>query len=358
MRAMLIALLVATPALAKNSISDELSVNSTEATSENPRAGNVADALDATFQLNERFSLTAGAMLTLEGQTPAATAGAFGASGSAVTLFSLGLDWDANDHVSTGVTLDFSPASDQRSGTVLTIQDAKGGTSSVNALLGTHSRQAAVAFDVGYDTAGESDLEWAFTAGATFSEYDETQNVVAARTKGTGGKPADFDLKGYCASHACSKALRSALQAQSATLDSLRLSLEATATLGTDTDLSLTGDTYLYAQDPAAVGIFSVGVAGRQTISGGNGVPIAPLRFLVKPEAVHRFGDFSAKLWVQGGQYVAEAGGSTQGVGTRLQYKVTRDLRFWLTLSGQKDVDSAGQESKSGAVALGARYSY
>lgn len=359
MRFVLIVLLVAAPALAKNDISNEVSLNSTQSTSANPRAGYVADSLAADFELNEHFSLSAGAVLTLEGQTPAASKGAFGASSSAVTLFSAGLEWAPDDHLTSGLTFDFSPQSDQKSGTVLNIQGDKGATVPVNALLGTHSGQSALGLDLGYDTAGDSDLEWAFTAGATFSRYDETQTIEQIKFKDT-GRPADrAQLSAYCNTNPspCSKALRSVLKAQPARLDALRASLEATATIALDTDVSLSGDYYFYAQDPTAAGIFSVGATGRQ-ITGGNGVPIAPLQFLVKPEVLHRFGDFSARVWIQAGQYVAEAGGGSQGIGTRLQYKLTKDFKMWLTLSGQKDTDANQQESKSGGVALGARYSY
>src|SRR2546426_5238154 len=66
-------------------------------------------------------------------------------------------------------------------------------------------------------------------------------------------------------------------------------------------------------------------------------------------------GDFSARLWVEAGEYVAGTGDSTAGIGTRFQYRFTKAFRAWLTLAGQRDVDSGGHVTRSGSVAAGAR---
>src|SRR2546426_10553858 len=66
-------------------------------------------------------------------------------------------------------------------------------------------------------------------------------------------------------------------------------------------------------------------------------------------------GDFSARLWVEAGEYVAGTGDSTAGVGTRFQYRFTKAFRAWLTLAGQRDVDSGGHVTRSGSIAAGAR---
>ena len=143
------------------------------------------------------------------------------------------------------------------------------------------------------------------------------------------------------------------------TPDSLRFarfSAAATATLSVDTDLTLGADYYAYLDDPTQVGIWSVGAAGLMTI--GGGVPVAPVRYLVRPEVAHRFGDFSARLWVQGGHYVESAGGVTGGAGLKLQYKFGKTFRMWLTFSGQTDTADDGTSSRSGTVALGGGYRF
>lgn len=362
-RVLVSVLLLSLPALASSSISDELSLGSTQSTQENPRAGSVSDALNGVYELNDQFSISGGAVLTLEGQTPAAARGQFPTSGSAITLFSLGLDWDPNDHVSSGVAVDFSPESTQQVGTQLTVTDANGVIQPLNARLIARSANSALAFDLGYDTAGESNLEWSVNGSVTGSHYTTTQNIDAIVLRDKGGAYKRENLVAYCDAHrtgkgACSAALRQVLKDQEATLDSLRTSLSVTSTLYTDTDVTLGGDFYTYSQDPATVGIFSVGAAGKQNISGGNGVPIAPLRYTVRPEVAHRFGDLSVKLWVQAGEYASGTAQTTSGLGGKVQYKFTKAFKMWVAASGQRDVDATGIGSTAGNFSLGAGYRF
>src|SRR5437868_2921976 len=67
-------------------------------------------------------------------------------------------------------------------------------------------------------------------------------------------------------------------------------------------------------------------------------------------------GDFSAKLWVEAGKYVAGTGQSTAGAGLKLQYKFTKTFRSWAEVSGQRDVDQSDQITRSAAFAAGAAY--
>ena len=351
-------LLLATslPARASN-VTNELSVARTESTPDNPRAGNVSDSLHATFNVSDQWSFSVGGAVTLEGQTAAAQQGAFGSSGGTVTRLSAGLDWDKDDHLSFGTTVDFSPQSTQNSGTQVSFTDAQGRSIAANGLLKATASQASLAFDVGYDTAGDSDLEWSFGASVTGNHFDSVQNVAEVRTA-SGAIITKQQLKDSCQKGKCAKGLLGALRETPATLNSAELSLTGTATLSQDTDLALGVDYYGYSEDPTQIGYFSVASAGRTTISGGNGIPIAPLRFVVRPDVEHRFGAFSAKLWVQAGQYVASTGQSTTGAGLKLQYKLSKAFRLWLTLSGQRDVSEDGSDSKSGSTALGAGYRF
>src|SRR5437764_469214 len=96
-RALAFAVLAASAASAGN-VSDELSVARTEEAQGNPRPGNVADVLNANFALGEAWTFNAGALITLEGRTPATDRASFPSSGGIVGLFTLGLDFDASDH--------------------------------------------------------------------------------------------------------------------------------------------------------------------------------------------------------------------------------------------------------------------
>jgi hypothetical protein len=93
-------------------------------------------------------------------------------------------------------------------------------------------------------------------------------------------------------------------------------------------------------------------------IAGAGGVPIAPLRYLVRPELVQRMGDFSLRLSAQLGRYVAGAGQTTRGAGARLQYKLTKAFKMWASASGQRDVDSEGNISYSTTFAFGLGYRF
>ncbi|MGZ6123811.1 MAG: hypothetical protein ACXWLR_02570, partial [Myxococcales bacterium] len=99
-----------------------------------------------------------------------------------------------------------------------------------------------------------------------------------------------------------------------------------------------------------------IGYFGVASLGQGAGLPIAPLRYLVRPEVLHRFGDFSAKLWLQTGEYVAGTGQSTAAVGLKLQYRFSKAFRAWVTASGQRDVDAADSVSRFGTISTGAGY--
>jgi hypothetical protein len=145
--------------------------------------------------------------------------------------------------------------------------------------------------------------------------------------------------------------VQSQLQGSSASLDFERLSASVLATLFVDTDVSLSGDYYLYNQDPAAFFVPNQVLAGRSPL-----VPIAPLQYLLRPEVLHRFGAFSARLWVQAGEYARGTGYGTVGMGTKLQYRFSKALRLWVTASGQRDVDYTHQATFSGTVSAGVGY--
>src|SRR2546425_78511 len=235
---------------------------------------------------------------------------------------------------------------------------ADGSETAADALVRSQTSQAGGTFNVSWETTGNSALEWSYGAGVEYSHYDVDQNVSRVRlADGTTVTSATLrqDTTAYCQAHPlirnCGQALLTALRATPVTLDSERLSANLTATVFTNTDVTLSGDYYVYEQNPAQVGFFTLVAAGRAA-----GVPIAPLRYQVRPEVVERFGDFSAKLWVEAGQYVAGTGQGTAGAGLKLQYKFTKTFRSWAEVSGQRDVDQSDQISRSAAFAAGAAY--
>src|SRR4051794_18470736 len=103
-----IAVFVAAPAFASE-VSNEVSAARSQQTDANPRAGSFADILNASFDLGEKWSLNAGAMLTVESGT--SQSGSFAKSNTPVTLFSLGIDYEVSDHWTAGLGLEWSPKS-------------------------------------------------------------------------------------------------------------------------------------------------------------------------------------------------------------------------------------------------------
>ena len=344
------AVLAASAARASN-VSDQLSVNDTQATATNPRSGNVSDNLALDLDLNDQWSVNLGGTVTAEQATPAAARGQFGTSGSVLTMISAGVDWDASDHWSFGLDLDYAPQSTQDVGTEIAV-----GTATGQALVQSKTSQLDAGLDVSYDTAGESNLEWYFSAGLSATHQGIDQQILRAHV----GTLTLADIKRLCASQPKRPVCKALLNSQaSVSLDSGKLSLGATATAWRDTDLTLSGDFYHYQQDPASVAYPSLALAHL-----GVGIPIAPLTYLLRFEVAHRFGDLQAKVWLQGGKYAAGTGAdSTKGIGVKVQYKLTRTFKMWVAASGQSDLAEPDpslptEESKSSTIALGAQYRF
>lgn len=354
-----LALGLAASAARANSITDEVGVATTTTTPQNPRAGSISNNLAATFELSERVSFLAGLALTAAGAVPPPQGSPFASSSSTVAAFSAGLDFDASENVSLGLGLDFSPTSTQYSSSQITFRDNTTGNQTVaNDQLRTISSNSSLDLTASYDSAGESDLEWGLNAGVAGNHYETDQRIVRLQTE-RGGVVTTQQVEASCqASGKCSQALLSALRQKPASIDSLKLSGGAMITAFRNTDLSFSVDYYGYNQDPTTAGYFSVGAAGRTSVSGGNGIPIAPLHFLTRSEIGHRWGDLSGKLWFTAGHYVDQTGQATRGAGARLQYKFTKSFRMWASASGQRDTDETGRATDSANYALGAGYKF
>ena len=347
-RAAALAILTATAAQA-SSITSELILNSTQATDANPQSGTLTNALNGSFDLNDAWTLNAGLALTLEGQNAAASQ--FGQGGSVVTLLTGGADWSPNQNLTLGTNLVVSPRSTQFAGTEVTFDAASGGQQTGDALVRSQISQVGAGADVSWDSLGFSDFEWSLDLGIDYSHYDDDQGISEIRV-GSRTETADT-LRADCQSHPrrCNQSLLTALRNTPVQQDFERISASATATVYRDTDLTLSADGYLYQQDPAGVGYFGLASTGR-----GAELPIAPLRYLLRPEALHRFGEFSARLWLEAGQYVAGTGQGTAGIGTRLQYRFSKAWRGWVKLAAHRDVDEAGNAIRSGTVSAGVGY--
>ena len=361
MRLGALGILIVTAAAARASdVREDATVNTIQPTAANPRSSSFTDSLNGTIDLSSRWVLDLGASLTLQGRTPASERGQFPESGSVVALFTSGVEWTATDNLTLGTELQASPRSTQFAGTTVALRQANGSETSADVLLRSQTSQVGASLNLSWDSTGESDLEWSYGATLDYTHYGIEQGVPLVRlADGTTVSSTTLrqETVAYCQAHprvaGCGQALLTALAGTPATLDSARVSADVTATVFATTDLTLSAAWYFYGGDPSQVGYFSLVAAGRSA-----GIPIAPLQYEVRPEAVHRFGDFSARLWLQAGQYVQGTGQSTAGAGLKLQYKFTRALRSWLAVSGQRDVDQTDQVTRTVSTSAGAAWRF
>jgi hypothetical protein len=355
-----LALCLAAFAARANSLTEEIGMGTTATTPQNPRSGNLTNNLGAAFDLSEHVVLQTGLSLMLSDATPRPAGSPFPNSPSSlIASFSGGLDFEASENVTLSVGVDVSPANTVLSPSQITFRDnSTGALVLANDQLRTKSSNGALDVMVSYDSAGDSNLEWGFSTGLTANHYDTDQSIVRLQTD-NGQVYTTQQVEASCqVSGKCSRALLSALRAKPGSLDSLKFSAGGLITAFQDTDLSVYVDYYGYQQDPATAGYFSVGAAGRTSVSGGSGIPIAPLHFLTRTELAHRFGDFSAKVWVTAGHYMDQTGQTTRGIGTKLQYKFTKAFRLWASLGVQRDTDETGLATNSTNMALGVGYRF
>lgn len=342
------------------SASNELSGSSSSAPGYTTSFRTVSDAVMASLDLSEQWSVTFGAMLTVEGPQPPAAGSPFETKAGAVPWFTAGVDYDLGDHWTFGATLDASPSTTRRIPTqlVLTTTGPRGAVIQVpiDALLRSANSSLAGGLSAGWDSAGDSDLELGFTASATASHLSSDQALEKLQREIDGTVVTREQAIALCnaAPKSCPRGLLATLAQQQYALDALRLSATGTLTILDDTDVTLGVDGYLYNGDPSNVGYFRVATAGRTSFSGGAGVPIAPLTIQGRAEVVQRLGDFSARLFGTAGKYAQDTASRTYGAGLKLQYRFTKEFRLWLSGSGQWDQGLESDTSRSGTLVLGA----
>jgi hypothetical protein len=85
----------------------------------------------------------------------------------------------------------------------------------------------------------------------------------------------------------------------------------------------------------------------------GDGIPIEPLRFTVRPGVTHHFGPVRLSAYVRYGLYM-DPGASLPG-GAKVQYKISRAVRAWLAGNVQHDWLSGSDDLNIFWGSLGAR---
>jgi hypothetical protein len=184
------------------------------------------------------------------------------------------------------------------------------------------------------------------------THFDTDQRLVAMRGP-AGTVVTAAEVLNQCLVRKCSQQLLGLLRQRPAAVNQIEARLGITETLWEDTDVGLGGSWYFYDRDPTQAGFFSLMAAGRGAVGFGTGVPLAPLQWRIRPEVAQRFGDLVVKLWLAHGAYVSGEGTSNL-LGTRLQYRFARSFRMWLSASWQRDTDAEGNSAAFTQVALGA----
>jgi hypothetical protein len=344
------------------SISEELAATSAETTPANPRAGALTNTIRGSINLGESWTIDAGFAYTVNRGTPAPAGSKFADSGGTAAMVSLGAELGPDDHWTFALSAELSPSSTTNSGTQLSFASSSIAGLPIDtvadARLRSQSWSAGAGLSIDYDTAGDSDLEWAFHAGLELQHLGTTQAVTAIQGR-SGVVLTNAAIASFCAAHknACPKALRAALQEQGYRLDSGQLTLGATATLWGSTDVGLTVDAWVYSEDPTQVGYFSI-AAGHASVSGGLGLPIAPMRSDVGLDLAHRIDNLSARLTLRAGRYVEGDGGSTYSASLKLSARLGHAWRLWLSLGARRDVDEGGDASVSKSAALGLAWKF
>jgi hypothetical protein len=353
-RAHLAALLFAlpTPVLAaapKDSISDELGLGAAQTASHNPRTGQVTDTLSASVDVGRGWSFDLVAGLTLIGAIKG-NRQAFADSGGNTVFFSPGVTYEASEHVLVGLALTFSPSSRVLADTTVPFTGPLGKTTDADAQLSATTSSSGVRLSLSYDTARESDYETGLDFDVVANRFDTDQHIEKLR----GPAGGVIDLQTFCATHFCDGQLQGLLQQRPATLTQAEVRIGVTETLFRDTDVGLAGSYFFYNRDPTEVGFFDLMVTGRGG-SFGSGVPLAPMRWSLRPEVTQRFGSFSARLWLENGRYVDNEG-TTNVLGVKLQYKFSQGFRMWITGTWQRDKDAEDNVSTFSQAALGAMW--
>jgi hypothetical protein len=338
-----------------HSISDELGAGTSQSGPRNPRTGFVYDRLSGVASASEKVDLRFDFVLTHDQATKPRHGARFGDTGGNILAGSFGIDWNPTDNLSFGAQLDFSPKSTQASDTPLTFDNGPA-TANGDGLLRSTTSSVGFGLIGGYETAGSTNFETALNASISMVHFSAAEDLTAV--EGASGPVDRQNVMSYCRRTPNAPGCRQLLplfQVQSAQLNQFKVSVLASETVMVNTDLTFGGAYYFYDHDPSQLGFFNIVSLGRASF--GNGVPLAPLRFTLRPGVGHRFGPLLLDLSYQYARYVP-GDGYGNGLALKLQYKFSKSFKAWIVANGQDDRDDQGNSTKSSGVALGLRYSF
>ena len=335
---------------------DELSAGNTPQTASTPQQSWVSDTLAGYWDATERWQLRADFTATRDyTKTPSSTG--LGDPGD-ILLANLSVEFDPDESWSLRAVGGYSPSSTLQTSSSLPLRTMTGSTETATAALNSTSSSLTGAAWAGYDSTS-IEFPTAVTAVATANDFHMQQQITSVDLPG-GQMMTDAQLQTYCMTNKCSRELRGALDGQMSQLAQYILEGNFSQTLWKTTDVGVDAAYFLYSQDPTKVGYFSAGALGRSSSFGG-GMGIAPYKWNVVPDVIHRFGGVMVMASLSYGQYV-DSEGNDMTATLRVQWKIkldrTKRVKLWGKVTGSQDVDSTNAVAYSASAALGAQYTW
>lgn len=238
----------------------------------------------------------------------------------------LGLEYTPTDRWSLGLSGSYQP---QVSNAYLgqRTMDLGTGPTEVDTTYRTRNTTGGLTLSGAFDTAGDSNLEAAFGLSVGWMRYAITEQLVYPLALRKAIADAGYNPAPEIV----------------AALNQLRLGVSATVTLFLNTDLGLRFGWYGYDKSPIEAAYARASRYGDIAAALGvsTGLPVAPLRWDLRPAINHRFTRwFSATLQGGVGGYFDQ--GNTASVGLRLSFKPAKFLKLSVNASGQRDQDPPG----------------
>ena len=335
---------------------DEASAGNTQATASAPSSAWIADKVAGIYEPSDAWQIRLDFTTTHDaGSAPSAMA-RFGSSSNNIYLANLSAEWDPGDW-SFKLVGGYSPSATTTATTTVPFQSASGSLQADAQLQSTGDTASAAAW-AGWDSGLLGAFNTAVLATATANEFDTQQQLTQIDDRK--GHAVSIDqIQMYCGTHACGPQLTSVLGAQETHLAQYVLDANVTQTLWGDTDVGVDAAYYVYNEDPAKVGYYSIAAVGR-TASFGNGPSLAPLLYTVMPNAIHRFGALMLLASMTYGQYVDDEGTDiTAALRVQYRWRLSREsrLKVYGKLSASRDTEQ-GETIGSGTLALGAQYTW
>jgi hypothetical protein len=283
-------------------VSDELSLGALSSSRQRSAAPYVSDRVGGAYEPVDELALSADFAYTRYFKTR-------GQRAESIYSIAGAADYSPDDHFTFGVDVNGSPAS-----TAVT-SGAAGPVHSRTSLVGG-------ALSAEYDTGDEHATEAVLDADGGVTSFWTTQRSRKEK-KGTPSSLLQW-----------------------------RAALGATVLPRPDTELELDGAAYAYSTDPSGTGYFGASVFGRGGVS--EGIPLEPLRWSLRPVVRKSFGVMKLGAFAQYGRYVGDLGWNVV-LGLKTQIKPTSNVRLWLAVGYQRDIESTGERFSIPWASVGAR---